>query len=171
VDLGAGGAPAALFDGRADGSRWLLVDLDAAALAGAARLRGAMRLCCDVRDVPQALAAGIASLVIANPPFNPLGSSRRPSGARRDLERTRRPLDMLMFARAAAHLLRRGGEFRMVGRPADLAGILVCCEAFDLRPFEILPFGEPGRPAATLRVRASAGAGRPLELLPQVPFP
>jgi tRNA1(Val) A37 N6-methylase TrmN6 len=78
---------------------------------------------------------------------------------------------MLMFARAAAHLLRRGGEFRMVGRPADLAGILVCCEAFDLRPFEILPFGEPGRPAATLRVRASAGAGRPLELLPQVPFP
>jgi tRNA1Val (adenine37-N6)-methyltransferase len=173
VDLGSGrGWVAAFCDPRPAGSScpWLLLDIDREALA-AADVPDSLRACCDVRTVPSAFEGGIASVVVANPPYHRESSSRASPVAARNLARIAPPLTMAFFARAAAHLLVPGGEFRLVERPYEIEEALVTCRAFDLQPFEIQPFGEPGRRASLIRIRALRGKAPTLALLPQMPLP
>ena len=159
------------FGPAAGGPAWLLVDLDAEALSSC-RIAGALRVCCDVSDVPFLMAGGIADLVASNPPYGDEGRSRPPSGRRRRLERLSGPIVRSLFARAASHLLRPGGEYRTVNRPQALEEMLVSCRAFGMETFEIQPFGEPSHPACLVRLRALKGGGRrQLRLLPQRPLP
>jgi len=171
ADLGAGSGGVAGFVPAAEGPVWLLVDLDLAALSSC-RIEGALRVCCDVSEVPSLMAGGIADLVTSNPPYGDVGRSRQPQGMRRRLERLAGPVARSLFARAASHLLRAGGEYRTVNRPQALEEMLVSCRAFGMEAFEIQPFGEPSRPAGLVRLRAVKGGGRRrLRLLPQRPLP
>lgn len=171
ADLGAGSGGVAGFIPAAESPAWLLIDVDRAALS-ACRIEGVLRVCCDVSDVPFLMPGGIADLVTSNPPYGDEGRSRRPQAVRRRLERLAGPVARSLFARAASHLLRAGGEYRMVNRPHALEEMLVSCRAFGMEAFEIQPFGEPSHPAGLVRLRAVKGGGRRrLRLLPQKPLP
>lgn len=149
---------------------WLLLDVEYGALA-ACDSPCALRVCCDIGDVPSLLSGGIAEVVTANPPFLDSGRVRRPPDRTRGLARVSPPFARALFTRAAAHLLRKGGEFRIVNRPSALEEMLVCCRAFGLEPLELQPYGPPGCPASLVRLRALRGAGRAFSLLPQAALP
>lgn len=169
ADLGAGSGWVARFV--PDRSvRWLMLDVNRGLLASC-DIPGAMRVCCDVARATAALPPGIASVVTANPPYLASGRARRPVCRARELARIADPLVMPLFFRAASHLLEKGGEFRTIGRPHSLEEMLVACRAFDMGPFELQPFGLPGRPASVVRIRALRGARATLEILPQKPLP
>ncbi len=172
ADLGSGPYSAMrMAPGCAPDCSWICLDLDCEALSVRPRPGNAIPVACDVARVPFALARGVADIVLANPPFMCGSSCRRSPDPGRDRARASAGFTSAFFLRAAAHLLSERGELRIVQRPAALGALLAGCAAYGLSPFEIQPFGSPGAPSVTVRVRARPGSAADLVLLPQKPFP
>lgn len=70
------------------------------------------------------LPAGVADLVLANPPFNQPGRHRASPDASRAEAHAMEPDDFAAWSRAAARALRPGGRFVLIHRPEALVWLL-----------------------------------------------
>lgn len=132
-DLGTGsGALLLLLARRAEGLSLTGVELDPLSAQTARENLEANRLpgeivAGDLRAVP--LSAGSFDLVIANPPYFPVGSGRSGGPARSEESCS---LDELCAA--AGHLTRNGGRFALCHRPERLADVVCALRAHGLEP-------------------------------------
>ncbi len=121
----------------------------------------------DIRAISALLPAGQFDSVISNPPYFPAGpASPDPARARARREDSC-SLDEL--CRAAAWLLRWGGDFALVHRPERLADLCCALRAHGLEPKRLqLVRHHAGAPVSLLLLEARRG-GRPgLAFLPDL---
>lgn len=159
VDLGSGSGSAGEFSSIGNpGCTWLCIDVRFGALRvmmdpSDGRPREALAVCCRAEEVHMALEGGVASAVIANPPFGVSGRGRESSGQGRNTCRTGPDLLLQDFVRASAHLLGHLGTFLIVEKPSALPSLLLGCGAFGIAPVELHPVGTPGSPARRIVLR------------------
>ena len=111
-------------------------------------------LTCDIKEIH--FIPGSQDLVIANPPYFPLGSGASGGPARCEEFCT---LDELCAA--AARLTRNGGRFALCHRPERLVDVVISLRAHGLEPkrMKLVSHG-PGHPPSLLLVEAIR-QGRP----------
>lgn len=132
-DLGTGsGALLLLLARRAEGLSLTGVELDPLSARTARENLEANRLpgeivTGDLRGVP--LSAGSFDLVIANPPYFPVGGGKSGGPARSEEHCS---LDELCAA--AGHLTKNGGRFALCHRPERLVDVVCCLRAHGLEP-------------------------------------
>jgi tRNA1(Val) A37 N6-methylase TrmN6 len=177
-DLGSGSGGAALIAARANpGCVWVGVDSQLTELRLAmrsARANGAgsyLGVCADVKTLPFLMPKGIADLVMANPPYLRSGKSRPSPDPARRASRSGEGLTTASFVRAAAHLLRAGGRFLVVNRPANLVELVLGCRSYGLSPTELRTFGAPKDPAELMLLTARKGSSRELRIMPREKVP
>lgn len=153
-DLGTGsGALLLLLARRAEGLSLTGVELDPLSAQTARENLEANRLpgeivAGDLRAVP--LSAGSFDLVIANPPYFPVGGGRSGGPARSEKFCS---LDELCAA--AARLTRNGGRFALCHRPERLADVVCALRAHGLEPkrLKLISHG-PEHPPSLLLMEA-----------------
>ena len=91
-------------------------------------------VCGDIRAVRALFAAGSFDLVVANPPFFPLGSGALPADRRRAAARAEQCCTLDELCGAAAYLCRSGGRFCLVHRPERLREVFTAMSARGLEP-------------------------------------
>ena len=74
---------------------------------------------CDLRERQQLPQAGTFDLAVSNPPYFPAGGGKTALGSRGDA-RSELTCTMAQLCGAASYLLRSGGQFCLVYRPAEL---------------------------------------------------
>ena len=79
----------------------------------------------DLRGIRTLLSSGCFDLCVSNPPYFPSGSGKSAPGAVRRTARSETDCTLSDVCRAAAYLLRWGGDFCLVHRPERLCD-LVC---------------------------------------------
>lgn len=174
IDFGAGVGTAGLALARRCGAHVLLVEADAM-LAGLAVEniarngfgKTAAAHCGRVEELDAAAAGAFAGAdhVIANPPFNPPGG-RSPPDPRTAAARIAPPGLFEDWTKAAARLLRPGGDFTLICRPEGVHQVL---SALDRRfGGAALRFvhAEERAPAVRLLVGAVKGSRASLRVLP-----
>ncbi len=176
IDLGAGSGVLGLLLAAREAKRVTGVELNPD-LADMARRSIAVNglddklsvLCADVRSIPDGglLAAHRWDLVVANPPYRPIGGGAiSPSGA---LALARHELagGMGDFVAAAAFLLRTHGRLAMVHLPERLADVTVALRGAGLEPKRLrLVHSTPDKAAKLLLVEGVRGARPGLVVLP-----
>jgi tRNA1Val (adenine37-N6)-methyltransferase len=175
VELGCGAGGALLVASRCNpGCIWIGLDIQWPLLLSAreASLQcsspGSFRwVLCPVERVTSAFHAGIADLVIANPPYAVEDACRCSPDDRRRTARSASPMLLHGFLRGAAHLLRPGGGFIMVNRPSNLPSMLLGFGAFDIRPERLQPVGSPDSSAELVLLTGRKSAAGSLVILPQ----
>jgi tRNA1(Val) A37 N6-methylase TrmN6 len=177
VDLGAGvGAAGLALARRVEGLAVTLVEIDpglhALAEANAARNGLAARvrsICLDVTGAAASLAAaglaaGMATHVLMNPPFNVARHNPSPDPARR-LAHMALGETLDRWVAAAARLLDTAGTLTLIWRADGLDGVLAALAAFGA--VSVLPvYPKPDAPAIRVLVRAVKGSRAPLAILP-----
>lgn len=159
-DLGTGsGALLLLLARRAEGLSLTGVELDPLSARTARenlesnRLPGEI-ITGDLRSVP--LNAGGFDLVVANPPYFPVGSGR--SG---DPARSEEHCSLDELCAAAARLTKNGGRFALCHRPERLADVICALRAHGLEPKRLkLVSHAPEYPPSLLLVE-TVRQGRP----------
>lgn len=108
----------------------------------------------DLRMAP--LPAGGFDLIVANPPYFPVGSGRSAGPARSEESCTLEEL-----CAAASRLVKNGGRFALCHRPERLADVICALRAHGLEPkrLKLVSHG-PGHPPSLLLVEA-VRQGRP----------
>ena len=159
-DLGTGsGALLLLLARRAEGLRLTGVELDPLAAQTARENLEANRLsgeivAGDLRTVP--LSAGGFDLVVANPPYFPVGGGKSGGPARSEEHCS---LDELCAA--AGRLTRNGGRFALCHRPERLADVICALRAHGLEPKRLkLLSHTPEHPPSLLLIE-TVRQGRP----------
>lgn len=142
IDLGcASGALALLLLARSETLHMTGLEIvpQAAALAeknlaeNALSARGEI-VCGDIREVRSLFRAGSFDLVVANPPYYPLGSGALPADPDRAAARGELSCTLAELSAAAAFLCRTGGRFCLVHKPERLAEIFTALSAQGLEP-------------------------------------
>ena len=111
----------------------------------------------DLRCAP--LKAGSLDLVVSNPPYYPADRGAPPPDAERAAMR-RESATLPELCRAAARLLRPGGDFCLVHRAERLAELFAALAAAGLEPKRLRFFAaSPERPPSLFLCRARRGAG------------
>jgi tRNA1(Val) A37 N6-methylase TrmN6 len=177
VDFGAGvGAAGLALARRIDGLAVTLVEIDAdlAALARVNAERNGLSdrvrsVCLDIAEPTETfaaagLAAGSASSVLMNPPFN---AAHNPSPHRgRRLAHAGSPVVLPQWLRAAARLLRPDGAVTLIWRADGLADVLDAL-ADGFGAVAVLPIHpKPGAAAVRVLTRAIKASRAPLVLRP-----
>ncbi len=93
----------------------------------------------DIRRIPQEVAADGFAVVTANPPFFRPGEGRISSNQSLALARHELACTLDDFTRAAAHLLRAGGDFFIAYRPERLVDLMLKCRETGLEPRILQP--------------------------------
>lgn len=88
----------------------------------------------DIREARSLFRAGAFDLVVANPPFYPLGSGALPDDPARAAARGEVSCTLDELCAAAAWLCRMGGRFCLVHRPERLSEVFVAMSARGLEP-------------------------------------
>ncbi len=114
----------------------------------------------DLRENPY--RAGEFDLVIANPPWFPLGSGR--SGG---MARSEETCTLAQLCRAAGRLARNGGRFALCHRPERMTDVLCTLRQEGLEPkrLKLVAHG-PGHAPYLLLVEAVKGGGPGLQVEP-----
>ncbi|MBD3368888.1 methyltransferase [Candidatus Fermentibacteria bacterium] len=177
-DLGSGSGGAGLVAARANpGCTWVGIDVRSELLelallsAGMNDVTPYLAVCGDVTRVPFLMRGGMADVVITNPPYLRRGESRPSPDPRRRSSRIGGRLSMASFVRAAAHLLRAGGRFLVVHRPANLVRLALCCRSFGLNPEELRTYGGEDGPAELILLGCRKGSSRKLRIMPRRNLP
>lgn len=121
----------------------------------------------DFREKVPGAPAGSFDLVVANPPYRPVGEGRRNPDLQKEIARHEVACTLADLFRAAARFLAPGGRFAALGLPRRLPEILALASASGMA-VERLRFVHPlpGRPANLLLFAGSRrGKGGP-EVLP-----
>lgn len=166
VDLGcASGALGLLLLARAEKLHMTGLELSAEAAALAAENlkengwedRGTV-VCGDIRQARSLFRAGSFDLVVANPPFYPVGSGALPSDAERAAARGELTCTLAQLVAAAAFLCRTGGRFCLVHKPERLSEIFVAMSAQGLEPKRLrLVCPRPGAAPSLALIEARRG--------------
>ncbi len=90
--------------------------------------------CMDIKDVPEVYTAGSFDAVVSNPPFLAKNGGLHTEGEELLAARMEIFCDIFDVCRAAGHLLRFGGVFSVVYRPARLADLFSALKQADLAP-------------------------------------
>jgi len=141
-DLGCGSGVVALLTlWELPTARAVCADIQPAAVAAAlenARENGLsdrMRVVqADLRTPSSVGAAGSFDLVVANPPYFPVGSGKSSEPEALSLAREERACTLADVCAAAAYLVRWGGKFALVHRPERLTDVLCTLRAHGLEP-------------------------------------
>jgi len=126
-------------------------------------------VCGDIRAARSLFRSGSFDLVVANPPYYPVGSGALPqdpalAAARGELSCT---LDELCGA--AAYLCRSGGRFCLVHKPERLSEAFCCMSAQGLEPMRLrLACVEVGRGPSLVLIEARRGARPGLAIEPSL---
>ena len=88
----------------------------------------------DIREHRRLFDAGRFDLVVANPPYYPVGSGGLPADSGRALARGELACTLEDVCTAAAYLCRTGGAVCMVHKPERLSELLCCLTAHGLEP-------------------------------------
>lgn len=113
----------------------------------------------DIRNVSGLGRAGVADLVVANPPYRPLSEGKASEDPAIAAARHEVHADLDAAAAAAAHLLKVRGTFCVVYPARRLAGLLAGCRAARLEPKRIrLVHPREGEEASLALVEAVKGA-------------
>ncbi len=178
VDLGAGvGAAGLALARRVEGLSITLVEIEStlAALAEANAARNGLgarvrAVCVDVTGevaslTAAGLAAGMATHVFMNPPFNIAGHSPSPDPFRR-LAHVASGETLERWLAAAARLLAAAGTLTLIWRADGLERVLAAlANAFGA--VSVLPiYPKPDTPAIRILVRAIKGGRAPLAIVP-----
>jgi tRNA1(Val) A37 N6-methylase TrmN6 len=179
ADLGAGvGAAGLALALRVDGTKLVLVEINAALAALAAENAQLNGLAVRVRSVVLDVAAPAAAFaavglgpesvarVLMNPPFNDPARQRASPNRERRLAHAGSAETLPAWIKAAARLLRPRGTVSMIWRADRLAQVLqALAPAFGATT--VLPVHPTERePAVRVLVRATKGSRAPLVLLP-----
>ena len=115
----------------------------------------------DLREHRSLFAPGHFDLVVANPPFYPLGSGALSPDAGRASARVEVSATLDDVCTAAAWLCRSGGSFCLVHKPERLSELLVCLSGHGLEPKRLrLVCHRPDAAPSLCLVEARRG-GRP----------
>ena len=118
----------------------------------------------DMREIRGEFPAGAYDLVIANPPYFPVNTGKRAIGDIADArEESCCSLDDIM--KAAAYLLRAGGNFALVHRPERLSELCVAMTAQGIEP-KRLQFAliDPTKPPSLVFLEGKRGAKSGLKI-------
>ena len=115
----------------------------------------------DLRDIRSLLPAGSFDLVIANPPYYPLGSGRLPAGEGAGIARAEIGCTLVEVCAAASYLLTWGGRFCLVHKPERLTDLLCALREEKMEPKRLrLVMNTPQSPPSLVLAEARRG-GRP----------
>ncbi len=117
-------------------------------------------VCGDFRETVPGAPPGSFDLVVANPPYRPVGAGRRNADRQKEIARHEVACTMPDLFRAAARYLSPGGRFAALGLPQRLPGMLAAAAASGIFA-ETLRFVHPlpGRPANLLLFAGSRRRG------------
>jgi tRNA1Val (adenine37-N6)-methyltransferase len=119
----------------------------------------------DLRRPPAALRGSGFEQVLANPPFQPPGTTG-PADPGRDLAHRENDATLADWIDAGLRRLKPGGRLTLIHRTARLGAILAGLEG-RAGAVEVLPLaGREGRPAERVLVRARKASRAPLTLWP-----
>ncbi|MBQ9685018.1 MAG: methyltransferase [Oscillospiraceae bacterium] len=115
----------------------------------------------DIREHRKLFRAGSFDLVVANPPYYPVGSGTLPANAERALARGELTCTLEELCTAAAFLCRTGGSACLVHKPERLSELLCCLTGCGLEPKRLrLVCPRPESAPSLVLVEARRG-GRP----------
>ncbi len=122
---------------------------------------------CDVLDIRSHFASSSFDVVCCNPPYVEQGSGTSGPAGPKQLARHESSAGLSDFIDAAAWLLKTGGRFVLIHRPARLVDILCFCRTKGIEP-RALRFVSPhaGEEPNLVLVTAVKGAGKELKILP-----
>lgn len=115
----------------------------------------------DLRDVRSLLGAGSFDLCVSNPPYFSGGSGKSAPDAARRIARSETECTLQDVCRAAAYLLRWGGDLCVVYRPERLCDLVCTLRENGLEPKRLrMVESRPGAAPSLLLVEARRG-GKP----------
>lgn len=115
----------------------------------------------DLRDIRSLLSAGSFDLCISNPPYFTGGSGKAAPDAARRTARSETDCTLSDVSRAAAYLLRWGGDFCVVYRPERLCDLVCALRENGLEPKRLrMVEARPGAAPSLLLLEARRG-GKP----------
>ncbi len=167
VDLGCGsGVVSLLLAHDRPQSRVTGIDFSeqACSLARRAAEKNGMqdRICilhADLRELRSLPAGGSFDCAVSNPPYFRPGSGAEARGERKS-QRSQEGCSLSQLCRAAARLVRWGGNFSLVYRPEGLASLFGALCAARLEPKQLcLVRHHPGAPVSLVLVRCRHGGG------------
>ncbi len=175
VDLGTGSGVLPLVLARITQARELIgIELQDSMAERALRnvklndLQGRVQICHgDIRSIEDLLTAGIADLVVSNPPYRGVGSGRVAPGDERAAARHEMAGGLQDFVCAARWLLKYGGVFSVIYLAERLPELIVCLTQCGLEPKRIRlvhPCSE--EPAKMVMVEARKGGKPGVEVCP-----
>ena len=169
IDLGcASGALALLLLARSETLHMTGLEIvpQAAALAeknlaeNALSARGEI-VCGDIREVRSLFRAGSFDLVVANPPYYPLGSGALPADAARAEARAETCCTLDELCAAASWLLHTGGAACLVHKPERLSELFVSLTAHGLEPKRLRLVCKAAASAPSLVLVEARRGGKP----------
>ena len=131
-------------------------------------ITGRMRvLCADFREIEALLPPGSFHVVVSNPPYLKFDGGLHTENPNLLAARMETAGDITDLCRAAAYLLRYGGNFSVVYRPERLAALFCALAQFDLAPkrMRMVQNRRDGAPSLVL-VEARKCGGEGLRVLP-----
>ena len=115
----------------------------------------------DIRRHRELFKTGSFDLVVANPPYFPVGSGPQPADKARAAARGETDCTLEELCAAAAYLCRTGGSFCLVHRPERLAEVFCAMSAAGLEPKRLrLVCARPGAAPSLVLIEGRRG-GRP----------
>ncbi len=91
-------------------------------------------VCGDIRDSRTLFGSGAFDLVVANPPYYPLGSGALPDDPAQAAARGEVSCTLCELCAAAGYLCRSGGRFCLVHKPERLAAVFGAMRAHGFEP-------------------------------------
>lgn len=121
----------------------------------------------DLREATRLLGRGTQDLVLANPPYQPIGAALRNHSQTLDASRHEVFCTLRDVVVQASGLLRPGGAFCLIHKPERLTELMLLLTEAGLEPKQ-LQFIHPGcgRPPSLMLVRALRHGRRGLHVLP-----
>ncbi|MDR3559892.1 MAG: methyltransferase [Negativicutes bacterium] len=124
-------------------------------------------ICADIRQINTYFCGGREELVIANPPYRPVGGGLISPNGRVAVARHEVIGDLAAFIAAARFLVKYRGRFAMVHLPERLAEILKGMSEAGLEPKRLqLVYPRPGRKPKLVLVEGVRGGKPGLDVLP-----
>ncbi len=122
----------------------------------------------DLRE-PSLLRAGAFDCAVSNPPYYPLASGYPAQSAALRAARTEEHCSLSELCRAAARLVRTGGQFFLVHKPERLTDLFCCLREASLEPKRLRLVRHRADAAANLVLLEAVRGGRPgLRLAPDL---
>ena len=169
IDLGCGsGVLSLLLLARAEGLHMTGLELleDGAETArdnlraNALETRGEI-VCGDIRDARSLFRSGAFDLVVANPPYYPLGSGALPEDPAQAAARGEVSCTLCELCSAAGYLCRSGGRFCLVHKPERLADVFAAMRAHGFEPKRLRLVCADGKASPSLILLEGRRGGKP----------